>query len=85
MCLRLMPRLLTKLLIGGNTPYRRVTVINDEETVNMIKQVSLGFLSNAKSLVLIYTELETANRELGRLGKDICSIIDAGAQQKTSR
>lgn len=64
---------------GGNTPYRRVLVVNDEETVEMIKKVSPGFLSNAKALILIYTDLDVAYKGLGRLGRDVCSMIDAGA------
>ncbi|MEM2451320.1 MAG: nitroreductase family protein [Nitrososphaerota archaeon] len=64
---------------GGNTPYRRVMVVNDEEIVEMVKKVSPGFLSNAKALILIYTDLDIAYKGLGRLGRDICSMIDAGA------
>jgi len=64
---------------GGNTPYRRVMVIDDPDTIDMIKKVAPGFLSNAPAALLIYTDLEVAERGLGRLGRDVCSLIDSGA------
>ncbi len=64
---------------GGNTPYRRVLIVNDKETVEMIRKVSPGFLSNAPAVVLIYTDLDVAYKGLGKLGRDTLSMIDAGA------
>ena len=64
---------------GGNTPYRRVMIIDDPKTLEMIKKIAPGFLSNAPAAILIYTDLTVAERGLGRLGRDTCSLIDSGA------
>lgn len=64
---------------GGNTPYRRVMIIDDPDTIAMIKKIAPGYLSNAPAAILIYTDLEVAHRGLGTLGRDVCSLIDSGA------
>ncbi|GBC69353.1 NADH dehydrogenase [archaeon HR01] len=64
---------------GGNTPYRRVMIIDDPDTIAMIKKIAPGYLSNAPAAILIYTDLEVAEKGLGRLGRDVCSLIDSGA------
>ncbi len=62
---------------GGNTPYRRILVVNDRKTIRLIKQVSPGILGQPTALIVIFTDLEVA-RQLGRLG-NVCATIDAGA------
>ncbi|MEM1952891.1 MAG: nitroreductase family protein [Thermoproteota archaeon] len=69
---------------GGNTPYRRVMIIEDSHTIKMIKKIAPGFLSNAPAAILIYTDLEVAEKGLGKLGRDICSLIDSGAAAANS-
>ncbi|MEM3081468.1 MAG: nitroreductase family protein [Nitrososphaerota archaeon] len=64
---------------GGNTPYRRVMIIDDLNTIEMIKKIAPGYLSNAPAAILIYTDLDVAERGLGKLGRDVCSLIDSGA------
>ncbi|HUK51589.1 MAG TPA: nitroreductase family protein [Terriglobales bacterium] len=62
---------------GGNTPYRRIMVVNDMKTIRLIKQVSPGIQGNPTALMVVFTDLEVT-KELGRLG-DVCATIDAGA------
>lgn len=63
---------------GGNTPYRRTMVVTDKKTIRLLKQVSPGILSDPVALVVIYTDLRVAEK-LGRLGREVTSLIDAGA------
>jgi nitroreductase len=62
---------------GGNTPYRRILVVNDMKIIRLIKQVSPGIQGNPTALIIVFTDLEVT-KELGRLG-DVCATIDAGA------
>jgi len=62
---------------GGNTPYRRILVVNDRKRIRLIKQVSPGILGQPTALIVIFTDLEVT-RELGKLG-NVCATIDAGA------
>jgi nitroreductase len=64
---------------GGNTPYRHLVVVKAPVTVNLIRQVAPGFFGNPPVALVIYTDLHIATKELGRLGRDVCSLIDAGA------
>lgn len=64
---------------GGNTPYRHLIVVKNPRTVKMIQQVAPGFFGNPPAALVIYTDLEIATRELGKLGREVCSLIDAGA------
>ncbi len=63
---------------GGNTPYRRTMVVSDRRTIGLLKQVSPGILSDPAALLVIYTDLRVAEK-LGRLGREVTSLIDAGA------
>jgi len=64
---------------GGNASYRRVVVVRDMKMIELIKQVSPGILGNPAALMAICTDLDLAYEQLGRLGRNICSILDAGA------
>lgn len=66
---------------GGNAPYGRVMVRNDEERIEIVRKISPGFLSNARPAILIYTDLHVVYKGLGELGRDVCSIIDARAAE----
>ncbi len=77
--LSMLARAAQKAPTGGNTPYRRVMIIDDPKTLAMIKKIAPGFLSNAPAAILIYTDLTVAERGLGKLGRDVCSLIDSGA------
>jgi len=62
---------------GGNVPYRRVIVVNDERTIKVLRQVSPGILGEPAAVMVIYTDLTVAKRN-GRLS-EICATIDGGA------
>ncbi len=62
---------------GGNTPYRRVMVVNDEKVIRVLRQVSPGILGEPAAVLVIYTDMTIARRN-GRLS-EICATIDAGA------
>ena len=63
---------------GGNVPYRRTMVVNDQKTIALLKHVCPGILSDPAALIVIYTDLMVAEK-LGRLGREVTSLIDAGA------
>lgn len=64
---------------GGNTPYRHLIVVKNPLTVKMLRQVAPGYFGNPPVAIVIYTDLKVAERGLGRLGRDVCALIDAGA------
>ncbi len=62
---------------GGNTPYRRVMVVNDEKTLRVLKMVCPGILGEPSAVLLIYTDLKIA--ELRGKSTQFSSLVDAGA------
>jgi len=63
---------------GANAPYRRILVVKDQRTISLVKQVSPGIRGSPKALIVIFTDLDVAKKQFGKLG-DICSPMDAGA------
>ena len=62
---------------GGNTPYRRVMLVNDEKVIRVLRQVSPGILGEPAAVLVVYTDMTIA-RKSGRLS-EVCATIDAGA------
>lgn len=62
---------------GGNTPYRRVMVVNDQKTLRVLKQVAPGIIGNPTAVMVIYTDLKVA-AEHGS-STQYSSLVDAGA------
>jgi nitroreductase len=75
--LRRLARAAHRAPTGGNTPYRRVMIVNDEKIIRVLRQVSPGILGEPAAVLVIYTDLAMA-RKNGRLS-EICATIDAGA------
>jgi nitroreductase len=65
--------------MGGAELVRRIIVISDPGMVRTVRQVTPSFLANAASIILICTDLDRAQATMGRQGRDILSLIDAGA------
>ncbi len=64
---------------GGNTPYRFVVVVKDPVKLKMLKLIAPGYFGDSSAAVVVCTNLDIAERELGTLGRDQCSLYDAGA------
>jgi nitroreductase len=68
-----------KAPMGGAELVRRLVVVTDSRLVATVRQVTPSFLANAPALILICTDLERAEASMGRQGRDILSLLDAGA------
>lgn len=64
---------------GGNTPYRRLLVVTDRKIIRLMKHIAPGILGDPPTVIVIYTDLGVAEKEMGRMGRDVSSLIDAGA------
>jgi nitroreductase len=75
--LRKLARAAHRAPTGGNTPYRRVMIVNAEKVIRVLRQVSPGILGEPAAVLVIYTDMAIA-RKNGRLS-EVCATIDAGA------
>ncbi len=64
---------------GGNEPVREYILVDDARYVKMLRAVSPSFLANAKATIVICTDLKKAEETMGKQGRDILSLLDAGA------
>ena len=65
--------------MGGNELVRRLIVVSDPATAKTVRDVTPSFLANAPAVIVICTDLDRAEASMGRQGRDILSLIDAGA------
>src|SRR5439155_23233280 len=65
--------------MGGNELVRRLIVVTDRNMVKTVRDVTPSFLANAVAIIAICTDLERAEASMGRQGRDILSLLDAGA------
>ncbi len=65
--------------MGGAELVRRIIVVSDPAMVRTVRQVTPSFLANAAAIIVICTDLERAEAAMGRQGRDILSLVDAGA------
>ena len=65
--------------MGGNELVRRIVVISDPAVVRTVREVTPSFLADSPAILLICTDLERAEAAMGRQGRDILSLLDAGA------
>jgi nitroreductase len=65
--------------MGGNELVRRLIVVSDPRVVKTVRAVTPSFLANAPALIVVCTDLDRAEASMGRQGRDILSLIDAGA------
>lgn len=68
-----------KAPMGGAELVRRLIVVSDPAVARTVRQVTPSFLANAPAIVLVCTDLERAEISMGRQGRDILSLVDAGA------
>lgn len=68
-----------KAPMGGAELVRRLVVVTDPRLVATVRQVTPSFLANAPALIVICTDLERAESSMGRQGRQILSLLDAGA------
>jgi len=65
--------------MGGNELVRRIVVVTDPAIMRTVRQVTPSFLANAPAVIVICTDLERAEASMGVQGRDVLSLIDAGA------
>jgi nitroreductase len=64
---------------GGNMPVREYIVIDDPRYMRLLRGVTPSFLANAPAALVICTDLPKALGVMGTQGRDILSLLDAGA------
>jgi nitroreductase len=65
--------------MGGNELVRRLIVVSDPRLVKTVRDVTPSFLANAVAVIVVCTDLDRAEASMGRQGRDILSLLDAGA------
>lgn len=69
----------TRAPMGGNELVRRIVLITDHAVVKTVREVTPSFLANAPVVLLVCTDLERAESSMGLQGREILSLVDAGA------
>src|SRR5215831_5110414 len=69
----------TRAPMGGNELVRRIVVVRDPAVVRTVREVTPSFLADSPAILLICTDLDRAEAAMGRQGRDILSLLDAGA------
>ncbi len=64
--------------IASNRTYRHCIVVDDARVIRAIRQISPSLQTNASLLIVIFTDLRTAESTVGRVAER-CSAVDAGA------
>lgn len=64
---------------GGNMPVREYILIDDPKQVKLLRGVTPSFLANAPAALVICTDLPKALDVMGVQGRDVLSLLDAGA------
>ena len=65
--------------MGGAELVRRIVVVTDPDLMRTLRQVTPSFLANAPTAIVICTDLERAEASMGVQGRDVLSLVDAGA------
>jgi nitroreductase len=65
--------------MGGNELVRRMIVVKDPRMVKTVRDVTPSMLANPVASIVICTDLDRAEASMGRQGRDILSLLDAGA------
>ena len=69
----------TRAPMGGNELVRRIVVVCDPAMVRTVREVTPSFLADSPATLLICTDLDRAEAAMGRQGRDVLSLLDAGA------
>lgn len=64
---------------GGNMPVREYIVVDDPRRLKLLRGVTPSFLADAPAALVICTDLSKAVDVMGVQGRDILSLLDAGA------
>ena len=64
---------------GGNMPVREFIIIDSPKYMKLLRGVTPSFLANAPAALVICTDLPKALEVMGTQGRDILSLLDAGA------
>lgn len=64
---------------GGNMPVREFIVVDDPSYMKLLRGITPSFLANAPAALVICTDLQRALEVMGTQGRDILSLLDAGA------
>jgi nitroreductase len=64
---------------GGNMPVREYIMVDDPKYVKLLRGVTPSFLANAPAALVICTDLSKALDVMGVQGRDVLSLLDAGA------
>jgi len=64
---------------GGNMPVREFIVVTDPKHMKLLRGVTPSFLANSPAAIVICTNLEKALEVMGVQGRDVLSLLDAGA------
>ena len=65
--------------MGGNELVRRIVLVTDPDLVRTVRDVTPSFLANPPAIFVICTDLERAEASMGVQGRDVLSLVDAGA------
>ena len=64
---------------GGNMSVREFLIIEDPAYVSLVRGVTPSFLANAPAIIVIITDTVKTLEVMGFQGRDILSLLDAGA------
>src|SRR5712664_313317 len=65
--------------MGGAELVRRILVVTDPSVMQTVRQVTPSFLANSPAVIVICTDLDRAEISMGVEGRDVLSLVDAGA------
>ena len=68
---------------GGNMPVREFVVVTDSRYMELIRGTTPSFLANSTAAIVICTDLDKALEVMGVQGRDVLSLLDAGAAAET--
>lgn len=70
----------TRAPAGGNRPSRFVLVVRDARLVRTVVEVTPSYIgTHPAAIIVVLTDLDSAEAEMGRQGREQLSRIDAGA------
>lgn len=64
---------------GGNMLVREFIVVTDPQYMKLLRGTTPSFLANSPAAIVICTDLEKALEVMGIQGRDVLSLLDAGA------
>src|SRR3982074_1702004 len=65
--------------MGGAELVRGILVVTDPSVMQTVRQVTPSFLANSPAVIIICTDLDRAEASMGVQGRDVLSLVDAGA------